>query len=69
MMDDNEECPSNDFTLGTPSGSCWGDGHYRCKECIYYRNDFSIHGQDYIDWVHNYFGSLRIETLTPPSVG
>lgn len=21
------------FTPGTPTGACWGDGHYLCNEC------------------------------------
>lgn len=27
------ECPSNDYIKGTPSGKCWGCGHYLCNEC------------------------------------
>lgn len=27
------ECPSNDYLKGCPSGKCWGCGHYLCYEC------------------------------------
>lgn len=46
-------CPSNDFTEGEPSGKCWGDGHYLCQSCKWYRADFKKYGQDYIDAAHN----------------
>jgi len=46
-------CPSNDFTEGEPSGKCWGDGHYLCQSCKWYRADFKQYGQDYIDAAHN----------------
>lgn len=28
------ECPSNNFIKGTPSGKCWGCGHYMCYQCV-----------------------------------
>ena len=37
---EGEECPSDDFKIGTPAGKCWGDGHYMCDECKYFRKDF-----------------------------
>jgi hypothetical protein len=49
----DEECPTNDFTIGEPKGSCWGDGHYECKNCIHYREDFKRLGQDFIDFAHH----------------
>ena len=58
----DEECPSNDFLEGIPSGQCWGDGHYQCQNCCHYREDFKRLGQDYIDFVHN-FGTWKIHAL------
>ena len=58
-----EDCPTNDFTLGEPSGQCWGDGHYMCKLCKHYRLDFKENGQDYIDFVHNLQGGIIISTF------
>jgi len=48
-----EDCPSNDFKEGTPQGKCWGCGHYMCRECKFYREDFFRLGQNYIDFIHN----------------
>jgi hypothetical protein len=48
----DNECPSNDFDKGVPSGKCFGDGHYRCLECKHYREDFKRLGQDFIDFCH-----------------
>ena len=45
-------CPSNDFKEGNPQGKCWGCGHYLCRECLFYRQDFKRLGQAYIDFVH-----------------
>ena len=47
------ECPTNDFDKGNPNGKCWGDGHFQCKECKHYREDFNRLGQDYIDFAHS----------------
>lgn len=47
-----DECPTNDFSAGEPQGNCWGDGHYQCKGCIHYREDFKRLGQDFIDFAH-----------------
>lgn len=58
----DEECPTNDFESGVANGTCWGDGHFMCTECIHYREDFKRLGQDYIDYVHN-FGTWKISTL------
>jgi len=41
MRDQNEQCPEDDFELGTPKGTCWGDGHYTCDECKHFRQDFT----------------------------
>lgn len=49
---EDERCPSNDYTVGDPKGTCWGDGHYDCKNCKHYREDFKRHGQVYIDYIH-----------------
>jgi len=58
-----DDCPVKEFTPGTPSGYCWGDGHYKCKECKFYREDFKRLGQDYIDFVHQEQGQIKILTL------
>lgn len=36
----DEDCPSEDFSEGQPSGTCWGDGHYKCDDCMLFRADF-----------------------------
>jgi hypothetical protein len=36
----DEECPSQEFDYGKPSGGCWGDGHYMCETCRHFRKDF-----------------------------
>ena len=55
------DCPSNEFKQGEPSGKCWGCGHYLCRECANYREDFKRLGQDYIDFVHQ---TPHIEIIT-----
>lgn len=30
------DCPSQDYEPGTPSGNCDGDGHYQCNGCIHH---------------------------------
>lgn len=35
-----EDCPTEEFTEGQPSGKCWGDGHYKCGDCVLFRADF-----------------------------
>lgn len=59
-----EECPVNEFEQGQPNGKCWGDGHYRCKGCKHFREDFNRLGQDYIDFAHN-VQSFSISSLKP----
>jgi hypothetical protein len=59
----NNDCPSNDFKQGEPQGKCWGNGHYQCKECIYYRKDFKEHGQKLIDYLHEIQGQIQITTF------
>lgn len=39
-VSEHEDCPTEDFTEGTPEGKCWGDGHYKCDNCIFFRADF-----------------------------
>jgi hypothetical protein len=48
-----DECPSESYDPGEPNGKCWGDGHYLCKNCIHYREDFKRLGQDFIDFCHD----------------
>ena len=59
----DEDCPTEEFTLGEPSGECWGDGHYMCKLCKNYRLDFKEGGQEYIDFVHDLQGGLIFTLL------
>jgi hypothetical protein len=61
MEEDN--CPSNDFKVGQSQGKCWGDGHYRCKECLHYRADFKEFGQALIDYAHQIQGEIQIIPL------
>jgi hypothetical protein len=39
-INQNEDCPTEDFEVGTPQGKCWGDGHYECENCKHFRADF-----------------------------
>ncbi len=48
----DEDCPTQSYESGEPNGKCWGDGHYLCKKCKHYREDFNRLGQDYIDFAH-----------------
>lgn len=57
------ECPTNDFEVGNASGSCFGDGHYQCSDCVHYRADFKANGQDYIDFVHINQGGLQFNGI------
>lgn len=56
-------CPSNDFEEGEPSGKCWGDGHYLCQSCKWYRADLKLYGQEYIDGAHNAQAGLQFSVL------
>jgi hypothetical protein len=58
-----DDCPTNDFTPGSPNGKCWSDGHYMCKKCVHYREDFNRLGQDYIDFVYSLQSGIQISTL------
>lgn len=57
---EKDDCPSDDFEQGQPNGTCWGDGHYRCKSCIHYREDFNRLGQDFIDFAHTYQNGITM---------
>lgn len=59
----DSECPTLDFKPGEPQGKCWGDGHYMCKNCKNYREDFKRLGQDYIDFAHNIQGQIEISSI------
>jgi hypothetical protein len=39
-VSEEDDCPTKDFTPGTPQGSCWSDNHYKCGECVFFRADF-----------------------------
>lgn len=58
----DEQCPTNDYKQGKPQGKCWGDGHYECKNCEHYREDFKRLGQDYIDFAHQRQGEVHLVT-------
>lgn len=60
----DEQCPTNDYKQGKPQGKCWGDGHYLCQSCKWYRADFKKHGQDYIDAAHNAQHGLQFSILS-----
>jgi len=57
-------CPSNDFEVGATNGTCWGDGHYQCSDCIHYRADFKRNDQDFIDFVHTYQNGITMNFET-----
>jgi len=59
----DEQCPTNDYKQGRPQGKCWGDGHYECKNCEHYREDFKRLGQDYIDFAHQIQGGVHFITV------
>lgn len=63
MKRDDIDCPTLEFMPGNPIGQCWGDGHYQCKQCIHYRADFALNGQDYIDWMHTRQSGLIVVDL------
>ena len=58
-----DQCPTDSYEKGNPDGTCWSDGHYECKDCKHYREDFKRLGQDYIDFVHQVQGGIQILTL------
>jgi hypothetical protein len=58
-----DQCPSNDYKQGEPQGKCWGDGHYRCQSCIFYRADFKKYGQELIDYMHQIQGQIQITSI------
>jgi len=60
---EDEQCPTNDYTVGEPQGTCWGDGHYECKNCKHYREDFKRLGQDFIDFTHQQQGAIRFISM------
>ena len=60
---EDEQCPTNDYIVGEPQGTCWGDGHYECKNCINYRKDFKSLGQDFIDFCHQQQGVLQLQIM------
>ena len=60
---EDEQCPMNDYTVGEPQGTCWGDGHYECKNCKHYREDFKRLGQDFIDFVHQQQRAIRFVSI------
>lgn len=59
----SEQCPSNSYKEGESQGKCWGDGHYECKNCKHYREDFKRLGQDYIDFMHEPQWQMYITTM------
>lgn len=64
MRNKNEECPSDEFEDGTPSGSCWGDGHYMCESCKHFRKDFvGIDGIEKRSEILRFQCQIKITTL------
>ena len=62
-VSDEEQCPTNDYKEGEPQGSCWGDGHFECKNCANFREDFKRLGQDFIDFAHQQQGAIRFVSI------
>lgn len=58
----NEHCPSDEFEYGMPSGGCWGNGHYQCRQCKHFRCDF-VNNQQYVDYLHERQAQIQILTL------
>jgi len=58
----DEDCPTEEFTPGTANGSCWGDGHYKCNDCIFFRADFNADHR-LRDLLLSGQGAIRFSTL------
>lgn len=56
-------CPSDDFSHGEPNGKCWGDGHYLCNGCKYFRADFKGDGWEKRDALIAAQIGMRITSL------
>lgn len=41
-VNEEEDCPSQDFEPGEPQGKCWSDNHYECLNCKHFRADFKV---------------------------
>lgn len=39
-VDEEQDCPTNDYEPGEAIGKCWGDGHHNCQLCKHFRADF-----------------------------
>lgn len=39
-VSNDEDCPTTDYVVGEAQGKCWGDGHYLCNHCVFFRADF-----------------------------
>ena len=58
-----DDCPTKNYLKGESSGSCWGDGHSKCKECSNYRADFKRGGVEYIDTIHSLQAGIQIKLM------
>ncbi len=58
----DDQCPTDSYKPGEPKGRCWSDGHYECKGCEHYREDFKRLGQEHIDFVHILQGQITFST-------
>ena len=63
QLEQEIHCPTNDFKQGDSSGTCWGNGHYQCKECVFYRKDFKKLGQEFIDFAHQKQNVINIFSI------
>jgi len=64
-IDEEQDCPTKDFNTGEPSGQCWGDGHYLCSGCKYFRADFKSDSGLRERLLEGQTGNWRIFTLQP----
>jgi hypothetical protein len=62
-VSEEEECPTEDFTPGVPAGTCWGDGHYKCNDCVLFRADFKA-DHSLRDKILSGQGGMRFYTLS-----
>jgi hypothetical protein len=57
----HNDCPSNSFKYGKPSGTCWSDGHYICNNCKNLKPEFV--NKENLDKAYHAQGGLQIWTL------
>ena len=68
-IDEDQDCPTKDFTEGVAAGKCWGDGHYLCTLCKHFRADFKADPDLRERLLEGQSGNWQIFTLQPlPSI-